>query len=641
MSAAAASSRSNGAGPDPVMLETIAGLRAQLWDEGFRPVPVYSYDHPDPDRAGKAPLGNGWEERARRNPPEAATLPAVAHAPNTGLMADGLRAVDIDIDDFELAGHIRALALKMLGDTIIRCRSNSGRCLLPYRAAEGEPPKRALSGKLGKVEVLGRGQQFVSHGRHKTGAELYWSPEPPEEFGRGALPAITERQITEFLAAVAPLIEADPVKAEDPTHTRNRDQRAYDGDGRAETLDVIAALAAIPNEGPPDWEHWNAIGMAAWAASGGSHHAFAAWCAWSAQHPTHDDAACQARWDHYATSPPTQTGAGKLYALAHDAIPGWRRPSETRERANRQGPAEPPPWTDAPEREEAPPRSDEDALLIDADTWDPAQTPRRPWVAPGYALRGAVTLVAGPPSALKSSLMLGWATAIALCWKFGRFHPAEPGKVIVYNVEDDGPEQRRRLEATLRHFDASPADIAGKVIRIAPRTVGTLIVRDENGRLHFTPAMEQLDKLIAKHRPAMFIADPFTELHTAEENDNTAIRSIVAKFRELAITYNMAVIILHHTRKGAAYSPGDPDIARGASAIIGAVRIAVTLTLMSEDDARAFGLPTDIEQRSNFVRLDDAKSNYAPLRSAQWFEKVPYTLANGEVVPAAVPWTPP
>jgi hypothetical protein len=75
---------------------------------------VYTWNHPDPDRAGKAPLGKGWEERARRNPPEAAMLPAVAHAPNTGLMADGLRAVDIDVDDFELAGRIRALALKML-----------------------------------------------------------------------------------------------------------------------------------------------------------------------------------------------------------------------------------------------------------------------------------------------------------------------------------------------------------------------------------------------------------------------------------------------------------------------------------------------------------------------------------------------
>jgi hypothetical protein len=244
----------NGTKPGPVMLEAIAAVRAQLWDEGFRPVSVYS-DHPDPDRVGKAPLGNGWEERARRDPPEAATLPAVAHAANTGIMADGLRVVDIDVDDLELAGHIRALAVQMLGETIIRCRSNSGRCLLPYRAAEGEPPKRALPGKLGKVEVLGRGQQFVSHGRHKTGAELCWSPEPPEEFGRDALPAVSEEQITRFLRAVAPLIEADPAKTEDPARARDREPHSYDGAERAEVLDVTAALAASPNDGPADWEH--------------------------------------------------------------------------------------------------------------------------------------------------------------------------------------------------------------------------------------------------------------------------------------------------------------------------------------------------------------------------------------------------
>ena len=40
----------------------------------------------------------------------------------------------------------------------------------------------------------------------------------------------------------------------------------------------------------------------------------------------------------------------------------------------------------------------------------------------GYALRGAVTIVAGPPSALKSSLMLAWAVRspridqAGLCW---------------------------------------------------------------------------------------------------------------------------------------------------------------------------------------------------------------------------------
>jgi hypothetical protein len=280
-------------------------------------------------------------------------------------------------------------------------------------------------------------------------------------------------------------------------------------------------------------------------------------------------------------------------------------------------------------------------LWIDAADWNEADIPKRPWVAPGYALRGAVTLVCGPPSTLKSSLMLSWASAIALHREFGEFEAVAAGKVVVYNVEDDENEQRRRLSAVLRQFGAKPQDIKDKVIRAGPHTIGTLLARGEDGKLRFTPAMNDLESLLAAVRPAATIVDPLAELHNVEENDNTALRMVIATFRELAIKYDMAVIVLHHTRKGSAASPGDPDIARGASAIVGAARIVLTLTTMSEDDAKKLGLPTDVADRSNYVRMDDAKSNYAPLRAAQWFEKVPYTLDNGERVPAAVPWTPP
>ena len=281
------------------------------------------------------------------------------------------------------------------------------------------------------------------------------------------------------------------------------------------------------------------------------------------------------------------------------------------------------------------------ALWIDTDDWNEAEIPKRPWVAPGYALRGSVTLVCGPPSTLKSSVMLSWVSAIALHREFGEFHPVTADKVVVYNVEDDENEQRRRLSAVLRQFGAKPPDIKDKVIRVGPNTIGTLLERLDNGKIQFTSALHELDSLVAALRPAAMIVDPLAELHNVEENDNTALRMIIATFRGLATKYNMAVIVLHHTRKGSAASPGDPDIARGASAIIGAVRVAVTLTTMSDADAKNFGLPTDITARSAYVRMDDAKSNYAPLRSAQWFEKVPYTLDNGETVPAAVPWTPP
>jgi hypothetical protein len=281
------------------------------------------------------------------------------------------------------------------------------------------------------------------------------------------------------------------------------------------------------------------------------------------------------------------------------------------------------------------------AVWLDSEDWDEAAIPRRPWIAPGYALRGAVTLIAGPPSAMKSSMALAWAASVALGRDFGPFHPVLQGPVIVYNVEDDADEQRRRLSATLRLFGATPADIKGALHRAGPAAIGTLLERGDDGRIRLTAAMTNLDEMIDALRPVMLIVDPLAELHTVEENDNTGLRAVIATFRERAVRYNMAVAVLHHTRKGAVQSPGDPDSARGASSIIGAVRVAVTLTTMSEDDAQRFGMPTDIEARSRYIRMDDAKSNYAPLRSAQWFEKQPYELANGDTVPAAVPWSPP
>jgi hypothetical protein len=186
-------------------LAAITTLRAEVWGAGYRPIAILGPDHPDPVRAGKSPAGKEWTERARQDPPEAVRFAAVSRLPNTGILADGLRAIDIDIDDPTLANQIRALALDMLGDTIVRTRSNSGRCLLPYRAAANtSPQKRVLAGKLGKVEVLGHGQQFVAFGIHPSGAELRWVPVSPAQMPRDGIPEVTEDQISEFSSTSRP-----------------------------------------------------------------------------------------------------------------------------------------------------------------------------------------------------------------------------------------------------------------------------------------------------------------------------------------------------------------------------------------------------------------------------------------------------
>ena len=85
----------------------IAERRFALWYGGYRPVTLYSNT--------KLPIGDGWDDHARLNPPSAISAEPFAAGADTGVLADGLRAVDIDVDDPARAEALDRLAADMLG----------------------------------------------------------------------------------------------------------------------------------------------------------------------------------------------------------------------------------------------------------------------------------------------------------------------------------------------------------------------------------------------------------------------------------------------------------------------------------------------------------------------------------------------
>jgi hypothetical protein len=271
--------------------------------------------------------------------------------------------------------------------------------------------------------------------------------------------------------------------------------------------------------------------------------------------------------------------------------------------------------------------------------WAEAEIPKRHWIARGFMMRGAVSLVGGPGSAGKSSLMVALTTALALGRDYGRFSPENrrPYKVMSVNMEDDEDEQNRRYSAVLRQFDGTPRDLGRNLMRLHPEGIGTLMQQDQNsGRITFTEAWHQLEDILAEQRPDVLILDPLVELHTAEENDNTALRLVIAHLRTLAKRWDCAVVLIHHTRKGSI--AGDPDSLRGASSIVGACRVVLTVTPMSDAEALELNIAPDLRRR--FFRVDSAKQNYAPSSEAAWHELFEYELDNGDLVAAALPWNP-
>jgi len=183
--------------------EDVAALRSQLYSNGYRPVAVYTQ--------GKRPFGNAWQDRARQNPPGAVTEPVIDAALSTGILCDGLRAIDIDVDDPKIASEVERLAYAILGTCPARRRADSARALLLYRAYSGEPSKRTIEGTMGSVEALGKGQQFVGFGVHEQGQPYTWAVSPAP-YSVYALTAITEDALTAFLGAVAALIGSQAVQ---------------------------------------------------------------------------------------------------------------------------------------------------------------------------------------------------------------------------------------------------------------------------------------------------------------------------------------------------------------------------------------------------------------------------------------------
>jgi hypothetical protein len=309
---------------------------------------------------------------------------------------------------------------------------------------------------------------------------------------------------------------------------------------------------------------------------------------------------------------------------------------------------EPPPREDVPDWAMVEPEPDvpdatdqpkNSPLWVDAGEWTPGAIPPRPWLVPGYLMRGSVSILSGQGAGGKSSLVVRWTVAMATGDAVGEFAPKAPMVCVNYNVEDDQDEQLRRYTAALMAVKKTPRDVAGRVIRCGPHDVGTLFERDNNtGRVLPTIAMERLEAMIVETGAQCLICDPLAELHNAEENDNTAMRSVVAAFRGLAKRLGIAVMVLHHDRKGN-NTPGDMDRMRGASAVSGAVRVALTLSTMSQEEAEKFGIPA--EHRRRHFRLDGAKSNYAPVQDAEWWRLDGIEIENGETVAACSPWTPP
>ncbi|MGI4941677.1 MAG: bifunctional DNA primase/polymerase [Janthinobacterium lividum] len=197
----------------PLAGSALTALRLALHANGFHPVPISSPDAAGKS-AGKRPLLPNWPELCASA--DEATIRSwqfsQAGCTNTGILCGTLIGVDADILAPELAERMASLAEEMLGWTPLVRIGRAPKWLRCYRAEvplkKSETPELILpDSTIAQVEVLGAGQQFVSHGIHPDTRQPYtWPDTTPQGMTLDEVPVITAEALRAFLAAAEAML---------------------------------------------------------------------------------------------------------------------------------------------------------------------------------------------------------------------------------------------------------------------------------------------------------------------------------------------------------------------------------------------------------------------------------------------------
>ena len=269
--------------------------------------------------------------------------------------------------------------------------------------------------------------------------------------------------------------------------------------------------------------------------------------------------------------------------------------------------------------------------------------PPRQWLYGWQLCRGFASSLVAPGDIGKTTMRL--TQAIELATKRGLLGHRiyQRGRVLVVTLEDDRNELWRRLLAICQHHGIDPAELKGWLF--CAELNGAKLVEQIDGERVLGELEPMLRKAIKRRRPDLLILDPFVKLHALDENSNPDMDFVCSQLVKLAQEYNIALDSPAHTRKGQ-LTAGDSDNRRGASAQRDAGRLDYTLTAMTEDEAKQFGI--DPDERKSYVRLDRAKANIVRAIKATWYRLVNVPLDNatelypeGDQVQALEAWVPP
>lgn len=238
----------------------------KLWDAGYHDlvsivppdVKLSPNSRIDPKMRGKVPGkkgSQGWYGYNFIAREEAAAESDVdvwmQWGANVGLLAEHYPALDIDCEDPTLSQAVSSIAEDILGGGPVRL-SKDPRRLRVYRTQTPfgrHALKVHYKKRIHLVEVLGRGRQYLVHGRHPSGNDYRWEGIPLWEYEPVDLALISEDRVRQFFDELQRRLEEKGLKCErEEEGTKEAKEAPPQEDLYAPDLETLRdVVLSIPN----------------------------------------------------------------------------------------------------------------------------------------------------------------------------------------------------------------------------------------------------------------------------------------------------------------------------------------------------------------------------------------------------------